>query len=732
MNIRLLLTGIVLLNPGIAQAEEFADFDLGEPFSLTDDLPVVLTASRLKQPKAEVPASVTVIEAEHIRAWGVRTLPELMRFVPGMFVGHGDDENNDSVAYHASGPNLMRRLQVLVDGRSVFRAGIASVTWDDIPVALEDILRIEVTRGPNAAAYGANSFLGVINIVTKHPGDTLGTRVRYRNGSQGVDDAFISHSGQNGLNSYRLTFNLQAGDGFDGRYADSGEDEFRDSKRHGFLTGYLSRPLGADTVLNLQAAYKEGHTDIGSDDDRYRTRPYLDSEQGYLWGKLQHEFSARHQSHLQVYWQQDRRTQEGSACTLALTLDPDLYALYELNPAAANTLVDENFWVSGDISAYVATLTSEERALFDSIAQKVSTDYAGVSQEVCGNANTNLTEQRVDIEWQDTVLWNDYLRTVSGIGFRRDQVDSETYFDGIKRNDTYRLFFNAEWRITSRLITNIGAMYEHEEVNSDEVSPRLALNWLLTPQQSFRLVYAEAVRSPDLLEQEPDYSLTLRNITPADNYLNADSAKFYMHQSLSRRLNAERIASTEVGYYGIFPDHRFEIDIKVYQDRLTQLISNPINLTTVAVRSDTEMTIDGAELQLQWRPTMDDMLWFVTAYVDADVSLGNTTGLDDDEIRSLYRIETSLSAQRSYVASWNHKGRDWSTTWSYFHYDAYNNGSDRYKRVEFNGRKQWSHDWGSTWLGLFWQHLISEDSLNYRNQVYSEQNIYYLQGGVNF
>ena len=52
---------------------------------LGEELPMVLTASRLKQPKSEVPASITVITAEQIAQWGARTLPELMKFVPGMF-----------------------------------------------------------------------------------------------------------------------------------------------------------------------------------------------------------------------------------------------------------------------------------------------------------------------------------------------------------------------------------------------------------------------------------------------------------------------------------------------------------------------------------------------------------------------------------------------------------------------------------------------------------------------
>ncbi len=94
------------LSQGDISMESLGAFELDAPFELNDDIPIVLTAARLKQPRAEVPASVTVIEAEQIDAWGVRTIQELLRFVPGMFIGHGDDENNASIAYHSSSPNI--------------------------------------------------------------------------------------------------------------------------------------------------------------------------------------------------------------------------------------------------------------------------------------------------------------------------------------------------------------------------------------------------------------------------------------------------------------------------------------------------------------------------------------------------------------------------------------------------------------------------------------------------
>lgn len=722
-----LIPGITLALSAATVADEVDEFQLDEldtPFVMEEDIPVVLTASRLKQPRAEVPASVTVIEAEQIRAWGVKTLPELMRFVPGMFIGHGDDENNASVAYHASNPSLMRRLQVLLDGRSVFKAGIASVVWSDIPVAMEDILRIEVTRGPNAASYGANSFLGVINIVTKHPGDTLGTHVRYRTGTQGENDSYLSHSGQSGLNSYRLTFNRQADDGFDGAYATNGDDDWRDSRHHSFLAGNVSRQVNASTQLNLQAALKRGHTDIRQQDYQL-TPPDQDNRMTHLWGKLQHEFSSSHQSHMQAYWIRDDRTQKTGACAPTVTFDSDLYRLYERNPQAVEYLL------ANDQAGLLQVSTPEDLALASAVIQRYGADPANASELLCGDTNSNIVEQRYDVEWQDTVRWSDSLRTVSGLSFRRDQADSEAFFGGKNVNDTWRMFFNGEWRITSRLITNIGAMYENEDANEDAVSPRIALNWLLTPQQSIRFVYSEAVRSPDMLEQEPDHSIVVTNTT--SNYLGVSEGTYFLHQKIDNRgLNHERISSTEIGYYGLIPELNLELDIKLYQDHLTQLISNPINLQTTKVTSDSEMRINGAEMQAQWRPRPSDWLWLTAAYIDPDVRLGDTDGLSATSIDQLYSVETKLSAENSIVVSWHHKGESWGVTTSHIWYDGYNQGSKIYRRFEINGRKEWQVSGVLLWAGAFWQHLISDDALNYKNQRYSEDNLYYLQAGLDF
>lgn len=78
-----LLAVFLALSHSTCHAEEEA----GNEESFFQEFPTVLTSSRLAQPLAEAPSAMTVIDREMIKASGFRSLPELMRLVPGMYVG---------------------------------------------------------------------------------------------------------------------------------------------------------------------------------------------------------------------------------------------------------------------------------------------------------------------------------------------------------------------------------------------------------------------------------------------------------------------------------------------------------------------------------------------------------------------------------------------------------------------------------------------------------------------
>jgi iron complex outermembrane receptor protein len=212
------------------------------------ELPVVLTASRLAQPQAEAPAAVTIIDRQLIDASGVRNLSEVFRLVPGFQVGF-ENGHRHVVGYHGLADEFSRRLQVLIDGRSVYLPSFGGVSWSDLPLVLDDIERIEVIRGPNAVTYGANSFLAVINITTRHSAADRGGFVRATAGSNDIRDGVLRMAGGAGDVSYRLTTGYQQ---------DNGYGQRNDSRRITFMNGRMDARPGEHDEIELQFGYNEG------------------------------------------------------------------------------------------------------------------------------------------------------------------------------------------------------------------------------------------------------------------------------------------------------------------------------------------------------------------------------------------------------------------------------------------------------------------------------------------
>lgn len=219
-------------------AEEQAD---SEEYYL-QDFPVVLSASRLSQPLAEAPNAMTVIDREMIKASGLRRIPELFKLVPGMYVS-SNTGNEPIVAYHGTTDNLARRMQVLVDGRSIYMPPIGSVFWENLPLQIDDIERIEVIRGPAAATHGGNSTQGVLNIITREAGAAPGFKAHVTQGNGGISDAAMSFGTRGETLDYRVSL------GHRGDYGYDAYTRFSDNKRIENNDSYLTN------LFNLRSNY---------------------------------------------------------------------------------------------------------------------------------------------------------------------------------------------------------------------------------------------------------------------------------------------------------------------------------------------------------------------------------------------------------------------------------------------------------------------------------------------
>ncbi|MDB4958632.1 MAG: TonB-dependent receptor [Myxococcales bacterium] len=134
---------------------------------------VVVGAAKREQSLGNVASAVTVVSSDRIKRFGYRTVGEAVSAVAGTYLE--DDRIVPSLGIR--GMNVLgdfnTRILVLVDGATVNEAwgSFAGVGFDTF-VSIDDVLRIEVIRGPVSSLYGANAFFGIINIVTRNATET--------------------------------------------------------------------------------------------------------------------------------------------------------------------------------------------------------------------------------------------------------------------------------------------------------------------------------------------------------------------------------------------------------------------------------------------------------------------------------------------------------------------------------------------------------------------------------
>ncbi|MES2824883.1 MAG: TonB-dependent receptor [Pseudomonadota bacterium] len=135
--------------------------------SLEELTQVIVTSSTLTEESLKtVPASITVFTRQQIQQLGVNTLEELMNYVPGYQSYLSDMGGITYSSRSRRVANGNREVLILLDGQRLIHdsLGVSSYTDGDLP--LDNVERIEFLRGPGSAIYGANAFMGVINIIT--------------------------------------------------------------------------------------------------------------------------------------------------------------------------------------------------------------------------------------------------------------------------------------------------------------------------------------------------------------------------------------------------------------------------------------------------------------------------------------------------------------------------------------------------------------------------------------
>src|SRR6266576_1221472 len=197
----LLAAAVLLAAPFIGRAQDAASFALQNSEAESEE--IVVSATKIETPINEIGSSVTVITDKEIERDQKRTLPDVLRTVPGLnVVQTGGPGGKTSLFTRGTNSNHTKVLIDGIDANDPSQDG----AFDFGQVLTADIARVEVLRGPQSSLYGSDALGGVINIVTKKGEAPPRFEGMLEGGSFDTFDQSASASGS--ISRFNYSFNI--------------------------------------------------------------------------------------------------------------------------------------------------------------------------------------------------------------------------------------------------------------------------------------------------------------------------------------------------------------------------------------------------------------------------------------------------------------------------------------------------------------------------------------------
>ena len=460
-----LLLSFLFLSAAPARARQEPQPDLME-MSVEElmavEVATVVGASRFEQKVTEAPASVSIVSAEEIRKYGYRTLGDALSSVRGFYVTYDRNYSFIGVRGFNRPGDYNSRMLLLVDGHRINdNIFDTAPIGTEFPVDVDLIDRIEVVRGPGSSLYGTNAFFGVINIITRKPGDldgvesaaaagsfqTYNGRVSYGREYPGGLGVLISGSGMRSKGDDRLFYPEFA-------LLNDGMAQNADRDRNYQLYGKFSLQDFTLTAAYASRTKQVPTASFGTifNDARLRTT----DEHGYLDLKYAHEFQDQTQLTARAFY--DRYYYHGD------------YP-FDLNNED-NTQLPENdpLVVLNKDKAWGTWWGGE----------------AQVTRTLPGRNKVSLgTELRINSR-QDQQNYDEEPRSFN--------------LDDRRSSSIWALYLQDEIQLLDSLILSAGVRYDHYDTFGGTTNPRLALIYKPTEESAIKLLYGNAFRAPNAFE----------------------------------------------------------------------------------------------------------------------------------------------------------------------------------------------------------------------------------------
>jgi iron complex outermembrane receptor protein len=422
---------------------------VGATFAQTDPMEeveevIVVTASRTEQALHEVPAAVSVLQAEQIEQIPADDIGDLLRNIPGMNVTQISARDINMKTRGATG-SLETAQLVLLDGRSIYLDFFGFVMWDFLPINMKEIKQVEVVRGPGSAVWGANAMGGVVNLITKSPSEMVGTTLTVGGGELGTAFASLSVAGVSGSLGYKISGGYYEQDPYD--------------RPSGFIPG-----TGSPT--NPNGTPYPPFENKGTEQPKFDARFDYDSSDDTTW-----RFSGGY---------------AGTDGLVHTGIGP-----FDINDKA------EMMYAKVDYNRKALQVSAFANLLEGDAVNLLAVDPTGQPLEFFFESDT------YNLDFANTsVLGSNNIVTYGG-NVRQNKFDLSIAPDADDRNE-YGVFLQDEILIGQKLRWLIGGRYDDIDPIDGVFSPRTSLVYAPTPNNSFRVSYNEAFRAPSMINNYLD------------------------------------------------------------------------------------------------------------------------------------------------------------------------------------------------------------------------------------
>jgi iron complex outermembrane recepter protein len=275
-------------------------------------------------------------------------------------------------------------------------------------------------------------------------------------------------------------------------------------------------------------------------------------------------------------------------------------------------------------------------------ARKVSANWPVPLANLRLDVHSALDTQRDDLEIEHTLPFSDTLHLLWGAGLRRDTVRSMRFFNTEETlvGTQWQAFGSLTYKPLPALALNLGGTFERHHYSGPIFSPRLAINYTITPLSSLRVSAGQAYRAPSFMETH--------------------AKEGYQHEGKLVRafyfaglpLKPEKVSHAELGYTALWPHQNLHLDARVFWERYSRYVDDevcamdgsgrfpcpfpaPDHFAPLASPSvfyfmnQGQITARGLEARLDWnKPGFGRVL-----LAQSVIRLGNVHGIGDGDIQ---------------------------------------------------------------------------------------------------